>query len=187
MLQLADIPLFLTKPLDTSHTPSMTPCTHSDSQTHFGLIKAALKSWLVSILHFFLSPNAHPRWGHRSKFACRCTYPSPYSTNSIQRLQLPRSCLRELLCSVLPLSALLTIRRIQIFVLQLLAIPQISFSSTSSPTSILSSIFFHYSISTRFFGLLKVLPGSPAVCIAAINALSSHSRSSLSNANVLMP
>ena len=127
MLQLADIPIFLTKPLDTSHPPFMTPCTHSDSQTHFGLIKAALKSWLVSILHFSLSPNAHPRWSHRSKFACRCTYPSPHSTNSIQRLQLPHSCLRELLYSVLPLSALLTIRRIQILVLQLLAIPQIHF------------------------------------------------------------
>ena len=60
MLQLADIPLFLTKPLDTSHPPSMTPCTHSDFQTHFGFIKAALKSWLVSILLFFVSLNAHP-------------------------------------------------------------------------------------------------------------------------------
>ena len=127
MLQLADIPLFLTKPLDTSHPPFMTPCTHSDFQTHFGLIKAALKSWLVSILHFFVSLNAHPYYSHRSKFACGCTYSSPHSTNSIQRLQLPHSCLRELLYSVLPLPTLLNIRRIQIFVPQLLAIPQIHF------------------------------------------------------------
>ena len=78
----------------------MTPCTHSDSQTHFGLIKAALKSWLVSILLFFVSLNAHTRWGHRSKFACGCTYPSPHSTDSIQPLQLLYSCLRESFCTV---------------------------------------------------------------------------------------
>ena len=150
MLQLADIPLFLTKPLDTSHPSSMTPCTHSDSQTHFGLIKAALKSWLVSTLYFFISPNAHARWGHRSRFACGCTYPSPHSIDSIQRLQLPHSCLRELLYSVLPLSALLNTRHIQIFVLQLLAIPQTHFHQLHHQ---------HHSFH-QFFSIIPSLPGS---------------------------
>ena len=185
MLQLADIPH--KKPLDTSHTSSMTPSTHSDSQTHFGLFKAALKSWLVSILHFFVSFNTHARCRHHSKFACGCTYPSPHST----RLN-TSSPTTPFLLERAPVQCAACIGFAQHtpnanLCATAACYPADSFSSTSSPTSILPSIFFDYSISNRFLGLLGLLPESLAVCIAAINALSWHSRSSLSNANVLMP
>ena len=65
--------------------------------------------------------------------------------------------------------------------------PADSFSSTPSPETILPSNFLDYSISVKFLGHLGLLPGSPAVCISARNALSYCGLSSLSNANVLMP
>lgn len=69
----------------------------------------------------------------------------------------------------------------------LVCYPTHSFSSTSSPESILPSNFLDYSISVKFLEPLGLLSGSPAVCTAANNALSYCGISSLSNANVLMP
>ena len=132
-MQLADILHHLT-PLssiyDTLNKPRL--------RTHFGPIKAALKSWLVSIASFFVLVNIQHCLGHRSKLACGCTCPSPHLKNSIQHLQLFHFCLTELLYSMLSMMASLGFHQFQLPVSQLLAIPQRPFHQLHH-----QGLFFH--------------------------------------------
>lgn len=132
-MQLADILHHLT-PLssiyDTLNKPRL--------RTHFGPIKAALKSWLVSITSFCVHVNTPHCMGHRSKLACGCTCPYQHLTNSIQHLQLFHFCLIELLYSMLSMMALLGFHQFRLPVSQLLAIPQRPFHQLHH-----QDLFFH--------------------------------------------
>lgn len=132
----------------------MIPFTHPDSQTYSGLIKAALKSWLVSTLPFFVSMIPHRRRGCRSIFACGCTCPSPHLTNSTLLLQLSQICSRESFYRMLPMQALLCMHQIQIFVPHLFAIPRIP---SHQPHH--QNLFFHliFSIIPSLLSFLSLL------------------------------
>lgn len=104
----------------------MTPLTTHDSPSHLGLIKVALKSWLVSTSSF-LPSNPLLRWSRRSKLAWRCTYPSPHSTNTIQHPHMSHSCSKERLYGMLPMQTWLYIHQSQLLVPQLFAFPQSPF------------------------------------------------------------